>query len=562
MRLIFTLLFLIIIQITLQAQFFFRFDDLEEVPCPHDSSFLLKKIVDWEVYQTEDDQWNGTPISKCIPVEANANGLATIPIAFINLDKPVFVRYTGERDAQFNLESNWIYQGGASISISGDSELKTGFDCPGNWCSGLMVGVEVPNEDRTGKKLRVYQNDNTVPQPDDFQICFPTEYFQENDCQEIVMKFTVIPNGSANTDFITLSRFSFEPAWDQPSLFYELPVPESFRNDSIYVVNYIQDLIGGDWGQTPMMGYGDPTTYPSINNIFYVEAYPEVNRPEPQLIRIETDFWSYFHIQPFTALRGGLVEGSDSIRHAVEVVNEDVDFCLGPLIELTIDGENSKYIHVSGDIEFSNKNSCMQFRNGAILQVAEDAEFKFGDEGNGLLVFRGGKLELQKNATFILDGRMDFAEKAKHQNISVNLERGKKLIFTKKAQLLNRASQKDLKLDIYMNGGVLDMENLDADSRRLINLIYPEPKPAFAENIEVFPNPVSDYLNICFLGKADEKLTIELLDLTGRVFYKKEEIAGEGWNEFSISDLNFARGVYFLKMSSGEKQVTERIFVK
>ena len=105
MRLIFTFLFCAIFHVVLQAQVFLRFDTFEEVPCPHDSTFLLKKIVDWEVYQTENDQWDGVQTPKCIPVEAGDNGFATIPLAFIDIDKPVFVRYTGDRDEHFKLGS-------------------------------------------------------------------------------------------------------------------------------------------------------------------------------------------------------------------------------------------------------------------------------------------------------------------------------------------------------------------------------------------------------------------------------------------------------------------------
>ena len=75
------------------------------------------------------------------------------------------------------------------------------------------------------------------------------------------------------------------------------------------------------------------------------------------------------------------------------------------------------------------------------------------------------------------------------------------------------------------------------------------------ENITVYPNPASNYLNVTLAG--DEAATVQLFNLVGQQVYSETAV-----NSASINVANLKAGVYMLKVSQNGKVYTSKVVVK
>jgi PKD repeat protein len=74
--------------------------------------------------------------------------------------------------------------------------------------------------------------------------------------------------------------------------------------------------------------------------------------------------------------------------------------------------------------------------------------------------------------------------------------------------------------------------------------------------VQLFPNPVSEELIIDLSAVAGEEVTIELFDLFGKLIAASTNQNG---SSVTIAMNGFANGMYQVKLSSGEAQITKRI---
>jgi PKD repeat protein len=74
--------------------------------------------------------------------------------------------------------------------------------------------------------------------------------------------------------------------------------------------------------------------------------------------------------------------------------------------------------------------------------------------------------------------------------------------------------------------------------------------------VQLFPNPVSEELIIDLSAVAGEEVTIELFDLFGKLIATSSNQNG---SSVTIAMNGFANGMYQVKLSSGEAQITKRI---
>lgn len=80
--------------------------------------------------------------------------------------------------------------------------------------------------------------------------------------------------------------------------------------------------------------------------------------------------------------------------------------------------------------------------------------------------------------------------------------------------------------------------------------------------VNFFPNPVSDYLNISIENIAAQKLTILMVDATGKIIYTAlTNVNGqEVFNTF-VDVSQFAKGLYFVQIATNHQVITKKIFV-
>lgn len=81
-----------------------------------------------------------------------------------------------------------------------------------------------------------------------------------------------------------------------------------------------------------------------------------------------------------------------------------------------------------------------------------------------------------------------------------------------------------------------------------------EPLPL---NLKVYPNPANDYVNVQ-LDQAQGALSSALYDVQGRCLKHSTESSAE----WTIDFKSLPKGVYFLRVSNGQKQVSQYRIIK
>lgn len=543
------------------------FSNFETIPCPFDSAVTISTYKDWLLYQTLDGHWNG-PVDSTICISLRTNPSQGIDLNTVDIARPIFLRSKFTEANKELLEPNFIYSAYVSLKHSGasDAMLKTGTDCPNNLCSGLIAGIQIPDETGTSTKMRWYTDvPSSITYYGDFETCLPTEYFDENYLREFIIKLTLDP--ATTSDKLLRMNYAMTAAYWPPFYVDEVVAhPSTFVDTSYNVPLYMVGYYNGPFWAAPnyLLLYTDLNSYPSSASPAYVEARPMVNTPNPQTINLIVSDWETFIPQPFAMLRGGLVEGSDSIRHHVNLVNHDGDICMPGPIDFVFD-DQTKYIHAGGHVNMEGLNSCMMFRNGGTFELAEGTTMQFGQDGRGIFALRsGGKMVLDKGSTLLFDGTLwlQGIPTAKHPDpqFYLDLKPGTSLVFGEKAGVLNANSiSPDIKLNVYMNGGTLDDSQLSAKERLLIHRIYPEPSKRFVENVKVLGNPTTFQFQLDYLSVGNEKVQVEVHDLQGRLVWSKNYGTIEGHNFLDGEFGAGTAGVYVATLSSKSGQASVKV---
>ncbi len=79
------------------------------------------------------------------------------------------------------------------------------------------------------------------------------------------------------------------------------------------------------------------------------------------------------------------------------------------------------------------------------------------------------------------------------------------------------------------------------------------------ESVNVYPNPAEDVLNISLSGKLRGDVSITLTDAIGKTIYTKQVVKmHDGLVEY-LNIANYARGVYFVRIDTGEGSLSRKI---
>ncbi len=97
------------------------------------------------------------------------------------------------------------------------------------------------------------------------------------------------------------------------------------------------------------------------------------------------------------------------------------------------------------------------------------------------------------------------------------------------------------------------------------NIINPSNDSFFSSNgfdLDIFPNPYSEKVNINLRLESSSKVNITVFDLIGKrisVLVDKQEEAGELTYNFSAKELGLAKGTYLVKVKVNNKETTRKI---
>jgi hypothetical protein len=81
------------------------------------------------------------------------------------------------------------------------------------------------------------------------------------------------------------------------------------------------------------------------------------------------------------------------------------------------------------------------------------------------------------------------------------------------------------------------------------------------DNLQVFPNPTNDYLNIDFTLNKVSDVAVSLVDMTGNVVYNNPLKNLNGNQGLVINTANFANGMYTLSLRTAEGNITRKVSI-
>ncbi len=183
--------------------------------------------------------------------------------------------------------------------------------------------------------------------------------------------------------------------------------------------------------------------------------------------------------------------------------------------------------------------------------------------------FFGGYGEVIPRAVDLTDqGQLDFAITRKNGENASGYGRIASVNFIIDADIIDgRAEDEGQSFDVALNvlkvinkdGDELDI-NLSAEPASVFfvnNIVTSVVDPALSEKVKVYPNPVSDDLNID-LGDLEGQ-TLELYDVLGKqVSYR--ELQSEKLIDLKVDQ--FEEGIYMLKIQTDQGIVSKRVVVK
>lgn len=511
----------------------------EDTVCIWDNTVSFTTTKKYTAYQTTDNTFNG-PIDSnyCVSLryEEAFSGLSFWPADF-DLSRSIYIKAQINDNEQIPLEKDAVYMLEEDFLNSTDG-LIFGNDCPELICSGLIIGITIPDSTLTSDTTRwhVISGDSY-----DYNTCFATEKFEDQKLNSLIYKFTI------NPDLVEVAKDYSPPYINQlgdVQLITDLTnVDGNYVGGEYNVYDYyfLSYPIG-------VLKY-DNLTYPSTSYFDYIDVSPNPNTTDVQIINLTINEGYTLLTQPYVQLRGAQVEG-DTLRHEVNLINNGGTFCVS-VAEMIFDG-NTHYIFKKGAMDLYSPMSCLMFRNGASIEVADDGHLAYGKNGTGVLgLGSGGTIKIGKNASLTINNRVSIIKNPNSVysgDIYINLNKGSKLTFGQGASITN--DEKSLSgghLCIYMNGGELDMSGLDDFSRQLIRLIYPEQEKTMSANMHVYPNPVQNSFTVEIVSVEATTGEINITGLNGAVIYTKKYELEAGINAIKIQIQDLKPGAYTIQ---------------
>ena len=540
------------------------FDTFQLVKCSFDTSKKIGSVKNWQVYQTLDDKWNGTiDSSRCLGfVKMAGQTQGGIAIADVNTQKPVFVRALLENLKLPLLKKDWLYRTGIFFlnKFRDSITLKNGTNCPDESCSGALLEIEIPDATNLLKTSRAQRINIKNPTSLGLNGCIITEKFDTQRLKEFVLKLTF--DKAKSNDTLTFFRPNFQTTDPiQIDTFSKIRVPQFYFKDSVY--NYPLKQARGFGPLNFLFKYNLPNQYPDANHYAFVDVSPEVNTDSIQKINLIVNQNESVYFQPFTSLRGGLVNNSTEKRHNVTLINNGGQFCLN-IVDLIFQDDDINFYFLKGDVDFGARSTCMMFKNGGTLTVGKDALFNYGEGGIGALALGSGRpVILEQNSSLVINNRLVLLEEAQNDQVFIDLRPTTRLAFGKNAQIsINpKAAGGQMRLNVLMNGGVLDDAHLPEAQRLLINRIYPKRQVSLSDNLNLYPNPVKSVLAFDFNSEKEETITLSIFDIKGNAIFTWQQNLLKGVNHIEAPMDDIANGFYLLKLKNTQGVVVKK-FVK
>ena len=542
-----TFFFSIVVAGSLSAQFKGDLSEVDSTACMSDTTQQIYFYKYWQVYQTLENTWNGTTDdSQCInlrkkPLTFGSGYYYTIDLTTIDQSRSLYVKFKMDKLSEpYFLASNLLIEVAGNMFPEGIFDLDFSDQCNEGMCSGLLLFMKAWDTNATDTIFSENLFPFTALNNCTVAACGLTEKTEFNQVTDVLYKisFPENANDDASVGFTGVDAYE---KWDVNYIEEDIIVPEVSFSNGAYQVFY--DIFDDWWA--PGLVLHREEGLPSPDNISITSFNLEENQSTPQTINFYLDEYASLYYQSYTQLMGGLVEGSDSLRHHLTIINNSFNMCVS-IVELVFErGTNFEFR--SENINFSNLNGCFQFRNDAKMIIGAGTALNYGEQGVGNLSLRpGGTIEFKQNSQLNFNGKLILTTYEKfngEQEVSVHLPKGSKINFGEHAKITNEFG--GLKLKIYMEGGVVDASKLDAESREKIELIYPE--RSVEDQFVLVQNPVKE---IAMLYNANQIMIqdIKLFNLNGALIMNQKIDADNSYLEIDVSTLQSQ--IYLLELTT------------
>ena len=119
-------------------------------------------------------------------------------------------------------------------------------------------------------------------------------------------------------------------------------------------------------------------------------------------------------------------------------------------------------------------------------------------------------------------------------------------------QILNTAS-----IFFDYNAGIVTNTTLNT----IASSLSVKEEKAEITSVSIYPNPVSNLLNVNISLNKSENVKVEIFDYTGKIIYTKKVIINNGTNNYKLNVKDLNNGVYLVKITSQNLNYSER-FIK
>jgi len=514
-----------------QFEYNFNYYVSDNVTC-NGSEISQPRYVD--IYQTFDNTPNGErDTTRCFPV--TSNWPYKIDVSEMDTSRYLFAK--GKIDSlEYPIPANDLF---SIDSYLNSSQIYLDPECENGDCTKLYLTTTVPSEDSLNLIYKTSEHYYYYNQINDCLISQKFDYGQY--LVDATIQLSVNYENLENNE-INIPGLSIYYLWEEIILSPEentFYIGEEYSVDS---TNY--QLDAADYFESyyymKLLWDHNQEGYPSNENRRVIEIYPEVPSEEPVNITFQL-YEGDFYFQDFVSMRGGQINDTTFHNLIFDFFNP---MCLF-FVEIVAEDNTVLNFRKGSDIHMEGESACIQIRKNGKMIVSDQHTLHYGEFGRGnILLKENAHIEIQPGSELILDANVILADSdgdLKNNNIDIKLPIGAHLSFTEFAYIDN-AGLDDLKLDIYMNGGTLDMSKLSVQNQRKLNLIYPNNTQ---EDISIYPSVTDTYLQISNAQKED--IIYKIVDSKGQI--QLEGNVNEYQNFINVQSLN--SGMYFIQIQKG-----------
>jgi len=504
--------------------------------CPV-SNENFSTLTHWDIFQTTNGEIDGERIENCF----NFSNQQRLSVGTAVDESPIFLK--SNVDLRAELMSDFPYSLNFGFSTTENDFCDCSFDCTLPACFSVKLKLSAITGNDTVKYEKLISDPLIENNRVNFINCIITEAADKtilNDIEITLIKETF--NEGEEIRVFSISLFQFEGVDFENRI-----IPNEFKINSAYFVSPMF-FNPYQFGATIVRHLGPGI--PNQQNIFYQDLIPE-DSDEKQTINMILTPEEELLFQNFTSLRGAIVDGDpNETRHNFNLINEGSTLCFPDIVEAIFSNEDN-FIHKSGKIDFQNREGCMQFRDKTKFVMHENSYLEYGKKGKGLLALKHeSQLVLEPNARMNFNGELVLKE-SDRKSLSMILNEGSEFTFDVNSLIWSDITADEIQLNIYLNGGKINTDNLDDESLKFLNIIDYTDQKIKAQYLEfdIFPNPTSS--DITITNNAITKVRFDIFSISGKHVLSQDI---EGRTDKTI-DLNFAEsGIYFIKSNLGTQR--------